>query len=373
MNRENNMNRILTGLVVCLLSGACMQAVQATTPAADPTDAILVAYPLTAGNAATFWTSMAADTVASFWYTDWATRDYIDMNTANNSYPGRNGWTSWTDAEMWVYAAADQYGLYMYVLVEDNVFVDPTTDDWFWDGTDACIDLMSSDSIIAAGPTADILVNTAWNFGLTFTSQQFQVWVGAASSHPTGMKYNFYDPAYFDWTYNDVNIADLPGQYNGMQVAVVNIDETHKAQQWFIPWTALGVTGLPVGASVAGKRFAYESGYNDVDAATATGADVKCLRWLKGDPFGPGTSVAANEAFWGNIQVADEMTDPVAQSGTKVKLHANAMPKIGVVRTELYNLKGERIAASSHIAKNTMLIQRQVLTNGKIQINKIRY
>ena len=69
-------------------------------------------------------------------------------------------------------------------------------------------------------------------------------------------------------------------------------------QEWFIPWSELGVEGPPR----AGQRFGLSGGYNDVDLLDDGAEHVASLRWREGcDPVDP--SGAAVGHAWGDLEI----------------------------------------------------------------------
>jgi hypothetical protein len=332
----------------------------------DPADGLLIAYRLTAEQKAAF--SATDGVVSPFWDSDWADRDFIDMNTVDNSYPGRDMWDGEGDARITVKAAADAEGLYLYLLVEDNVFVDPieptSPNVWMYDACDVYIDLLSSTEIGEGAP--DILAMPDFRRALTFTTLQMIVFMGAAEI-PTSIGYRMYDQVFFGWTnFNVIPFAEIPQFFIGMQIEVMRVDQTKKAQEWFIPWNYMG-GGIGYKGPLANKKFAFTAGYNDMDGDAGT---VNSLRWKTYDPYAitpESEGLAIDERAlnsWGDIIMAEDMPDA---EGVSVKRPAfNRSLKHGtVMKTELYNLKGERVLSKSAVMKNSILIERSILSNGK--------
>jgi len=149
-------------IAVCI----CLSVQQAMATAVDPADYVLIAYTLTSAQKAQFKTNDNA--ASAFWEADWSGRDYIDMNTTSNSYPGFDQWTGTDDAHMTVKAAADAQGLYVLMLIDDNVFIDPVGTDYRNDACDLYFDALSSEQIKSATP--DIMVNPTYGWALTTSS-----------------------------------------------------------------------------------------------------------------------------------------------------------------------------------------------------------
>jgi len=337
--------------------GFLSSVVQVSATAVDPSDYVLIAYSLTPAQKAQF---SAVDNAASaFWETDWNGRDYIDMNTTANSYPGFDQWTGPDDAHITIKAAYNESGLYLYMQVDDNVFIDPSGTDYRTDACDLYFDALSSEQLRSASP--DIMVNPTYGWALTTSSQQFQVWMGAATV-PRSLMYNFYDPNLFDFIIgNKVLFDDLPTLYKGMDIEVFRMSDTRKGQEWFIPWNYIGVTGIPAGTVPAGRRIGFTGGYNDQDEA---GGTEKILRWKKSDPF------AATGAMdsWGDIELCTE-TNIIANHA----IHLNKAANENTIRTEIFDLKGVKIPAGTSVAKNSLVIERRILAGGSSRSRQIRY
>jgi hypothetical protein len=83
----------------------------------------------------------------------------------------------------------------------------------------------------------------------------------------------------------------------GIQFDVVAVDATHKAQEWLIPWGALGLDA----PAQAGQRLGFSGGFNDKDGDSPETAE---LRWMLKDPW-----VGLGEAnYWGDLEVASSAT-----------------------------------------------------------------
>jgi hypothetical protein len=323
----------------------------------NPDDDLLQVYKITDAQMAAFSTSDGV--ISPFWASDWDSRDYIDMNTTNNSYPGRDAWDGSDDANITIKAAASSDGLYFYALVTDNVWVDATGGEnaWASDAVDLYFDSKSSTEIASGGE--EIMVNPAYGWALTYTSQQMQVWMGA-SALPTAFMFNYYDDLYWTWSYNNTTFANAALLYGGMTMEVVSVDATSKAQEWFIPWGFVGTGGI---AEVAeGTQIGFTGGYNDLDG---DGGEVNCLRWKNYDPF----SSANGLTSWGNLVISEAI--PV---GT-VSPVANRVIDNGSIATKaLYTLNGEKLAAKdvAMVRNHAMVVERTVLSSGKVVSRMIR-
>jgi hypothetical protein len=329
----------------------------------NPNDDILLFYKLTADQKAAFSTSDGQ--IADFWTNGWS-GDYIDMNTDNNSYPGRDNWSGTDDARITIKAAADETGLYFYMKVNDDTWVDaPGGDaDWGYDACDLYFDSKSSEELANGGEA--ILVNPAFGWALSFTSQQYQVWMGSGVTVPNRFGFNYYDDLYFTWSYNSVQFNQAAVLYNGMAMEVVSVDATTKSQEWFVPWSHVGTGGIS-GTITAGTQFGWTGGYNDRDGDGAAEAD--CLRWTNGyDPFTSDDAQAL--ASWGDMEAAEDITisTPTLRSAAQ-----SIRDGAKVVSTQYFTLRGELLPSAdlSQISGHSMILQRKVLSNGQVISNRI--
>jgi len=334
--------------------------------AADPSDYLLEMPKLTDAQKAAFSTTDGQ--ISAFW-DSWGANDYIEMTTGNNSYPGRAPWDGPDDAGITIKAAVTVNGLYFYMNIKDNVWVDASggSDNWKMDAVDVFFDAQSSDEINACQP--DCLVNAAYNWALSFTSQQIQMWMGA-SALPTMFKFNFYDPLYFDWSYNTTSFDNAKTLYNGMHMEVVQVDATHKAQEWFVPWQNFGDVQNGVSGDLSGKKFAFTAGYNDMDG---DGGDVGCLRWKKSDPFASVTAGHDPFGSWGNMQMPADLGSAqtgIVSRGARDGITASE----NVVSTQFFNLRGERIdiAAARRLSGNAFFVKRLLFKDGSVKNIKVR-
>ena len=326
---------------------------------------VLQSYTLTKEEKAQFLTT--SGTPSAFWTTDWAGRDSIAMDPVNNAYPNSGDpWSGPNDSRLTVKAAADNAGLYLYFLIEDDKFLDPVDNRWDYDATDFDIDERCSAQIRAGGKDSSSTVHGEYPFAMDATGQQFQAWAGTS----TVIGWNT-----FHWdgvVYGTANIADLASQHNGMAVKTSRIDSTHRAHEWFIPWEVISNGGdLKTGDSLAGRQFAFAGGYNDLDYpngiygnATAIGSAVKRLRWNLYDPFLKDWTKSLSS--WGDIQMAADM--PAVHGTTSIKIQKSGhsiMQDSRVLKDELYNLQGKKIPTGLRNAGNSLIIQRTLLTDGK--------
>lgn len=338
------MGRFLAGAI----SVAMLAASGSYALTADPADAVLGLYELTEAQTSSF--SASDQKVSDFWK-EWTGKDYIDMNTTNNSYPGRDAWSGTDDAHITVKAGYGKLGIYLYCEVTDNTWVDPVTgsEGWGYDAVDLYFDNKSSADISSGGDA--VMVNPSYGWSLTFTSQQVQVWMGSTAL-PTTFRYSYYDELYWDWSRNEVEFATAATTYNGMAMEVVKVDDTHKTQEWFIPWSQVGVGGVS-GAKTAGTRFGFSGGYNDMDGEDG---EVKSLRWKLYDPFAGAENALAS---WGDLELEKDIALGVAPKARNLGRQLTGK----ITATQYFTLKGQRIAAptAQYVGNATMVVERAIV------------
>jgi len=232
--------------------------------------------------------------VSKFW-SNWAGRDSILLTPEKNAYLS-SSFDGSRDAQMSIKAAGDRKGLYLLIEIYDDQFMPALTKDsvpvWLTDAVDISIDTLGSESVLAAtesGYTGSNQVSA-----LTKTSKQFQVWNGVLVS-PSRFRYT----AFFNYSgIVSSMIVDFEAisQNEGVLIEILWIDQMRKVQEWFIPWSALHLNGVPC----AGKRLALASGYNDVDYDNTAAPDM--LRWRTEGIF----ISAKNDSMpdpWGDLKI----------------------------------------------------------------------
>ncbi len=349
------MNRFLAvSAVALLLCGAGRAAAQCD----DPYDATLCAPTLTANQIAQF--SHTDQAVSAFW-SDWAGKDYAELVAPDDCYPDRCGFVGTDDAAMTIKAAASASGLYLYLEVMDNTWVDRSdASDIGADATDMFLDKMSADEIFTCTGCLIGLYNSL----LSYTTNQFQIWFG--TSAPTGINFQAYDENLWSWqalglTFQQAEIL------KGMKVEVIALDATHKAQEWFFPWKFLGSEGILEGTDISSRRIAFTGGYNDKDGDNTTN---HCLRWTTKDPW-----VGAGETnYWGDILLAADVGQVVYEE-TRVEqpLSAAGASRAAVGPASYYTLKGEAVSGRglSSVSNGTVLLKK--VTGGAVsKVNVVR-
>lgn len=262
-------------------------------PPVDPLDNILVAYYITE----TWEGSFSPDDRMPSPLWDQILSDQYDaaVLTIDRNGVQRGGvpFTSFDDCRMMIKAAYGAKGLYLLAEVVDNSFINAKTS-WQYDRVDLFVDNQSSKNIYSQDPAAVFFNPTSWQN--TYTSVNFQVAFGA-DTIPSQFLYNHYDSLYWDMTFNTVDMADARQTMNGFAVDIFPADTNSKAQEWFIPWSEVGVGGTD-GLPSFGTMLAFAGGYNDLDADHPEESAVNQLRWVnKLDPYAPPDSLPG----WGDI------------------------------------------------------------------------
>jgi hypothetical protein len=345
------MNRLFVAMVVCAMAFAINGYGQCANDLADKE---LCMYTLTPAQAASF--SVTDNAVSAFWTTGWAGRDYVQLIPPDNCYPGSCNFVGGaTDAMMTVKAGCTTQGLYLYVAIQDNIWVDRASASDI--GADA-VDLFFDDSSSAfIGTCTDCRIGLYGNF-LTYTTAQCQIWMGGTVA-PTGLYYQYYDNSLWSWGAHPVTWAEAAAQYN-LHVEVVTVDATHKVQEWFIPWTNFGNGGFPVGTAIAGKRVGFSGGYNDKDGDNAV---EDKLRFTGKDPW----STVITDA-WGDMLIPSDVGPVEAYSTGVIKsTNARGVSASRVVATEYYSLSGSRIAPESlqQLPANSVCVKVSRLADGR--------
>jgi hypothetical protein len=329
----------------CLLVAAVVLAAAgvARGQCDDPFDAVLCVNTITPMQEATF--SSTDGTVSTFWAG--LTGDYFELVPPDDCYPGMCNFSGTSDGTITVKAAGTGRGVYLYVEVQDNVWVDWSGGASYGDDSvDLYFDKLDANTVYTC---TDCLIGL-YDSRLSYTTQQFQVFMGA-STPPSTFRFQSYDANMWSWTTVDLSWADAKAQY-GFEMEVVTVDATHKVQEWFFPWQKYG-TGYPVGENMGGKLLAFAGGYNDMDGDNP---DPDKLRWpLGGDPWG------GDQNYWGDVQLASDIgtvQEVVTSAVRGPALGAGiGVPEGGLA--EYYTLRGERVPSRAVVgAASGIVVQR---------------
>ena len=143
--------------------------------------------------------------------------------------------------------------------------------------------------------------------GLTITTKQYQVACGTEGKRPAGFKRSVPD----QWDFHSVFFSFNDAQkYFGLEIENLNIEHYNKAQEWFIPWSEIGIAEEPP----PGTKFGFSGGYNDRDTGehfppgvNSSGGSTKAsngLRWIGNiDPWGESKPPFA----WGQIELGGKL------------------------------------------------------------------
>lgn len=298
----------------------------------DAFDGILCASLLSTDQVAQF--DAADEKVSDFWHS--LSGDYIELVPSDSDcYPGYCGFSDATDATVLVKVGATDEGLYVYSEVRDNTWVDPSGGDSYGDDSvDLYFDKLSADEIFTCTDCQIGLYSST----LTYTSQQFQLFMGGAEV-PGTFRYSYYDDNLWTWTTADLAWNAASALY-GFEAEIVAVDATTKAQEWFFPWTFFG-KGLEAGTDLNGMKVGFAGGYNDMDGDN-TQPDK--LRWPNGkDPW---ASDARTVNYWGDILLPDVAT---AVRDGREALTGQPRSAVGgmVVKVDYFSLAGEKLSADA--------------------------
>jgi len=336
-------------VVACVLA---MTSVSFGQDCSDAYDNNLCVYPIPAADA-----QFAVDGALSAFWADWTGKDYAEMIPPGSCYPGRCNFTGGaSDAKLVIKAAGTGRGIYILSTVTDNTWVDradPT--DWGADAIDFYFDSKDANNIYTC---TDCRIGGYCTL-CTYTTQQFQVWMGATSL-PTGCKYQYYDENLWSWQDSYVEFVNMKFLY-GMEVDVVALPGGDKAQEWYFPWEKYGQS-IAVGTLLDGMQVAFSGGYNDKDGDNA---NPDCLRWLLKDPW------AGDANYWGNFTMQAGMGNVVPGIGIHDKaFKAAAAGKAQKASTAFFTLQGQKITAPLNtLPKGAIVVQRSTMTDGSVVSN----
>jgi hypothetical protein len=354
----------------------------------EPTDRIFVAYKLTAAQEAQF--NVATSGASEFWglLTGCSAIDYIYITPQNNGLNRTDGtgpvFTGEDDAQLTVYLAYGDSGLYFYFKVQDNNWVDYQVDcggnpfgctgDWANDAIDFALDPLA--------PEVHTLASFPLGNGWTKECAQYQLRFGGSEA-PTFMRFNFWDNNYdgavgvdpIKW--QNFLFADAAGTYGILNKIVSTADDNIRIQEWLIPWRTVGnPEKTPVGACPAeGAMISAYFGYNDVDGDAVSQANLKELRTGTGDQMNAIRLDNGIQDSWSTILFGPSLTtqNESAQCGMAgVRLPGTAQHQVvdgKIVRTEYYGLNGQRLTVRNGklmTSPHSVVIERKIFANGVV-------
>ncbi len=299
------MRWVALSMLLCIAGGVYGQI--------GSSDSVLVARQLTVEEESMF----RRDGRPSPFWMRW-NADSIDMMAPANCYPDRCGFTGIEDARVAVKAAWSRKGLYLYLCVRDDRWVERTdAEDWGADVLDMYLDSQDARSIFTC---TDCLMGL-YASTLTYCTQMFQTWIGAPQQ-PQRFRYAYYDENLWSWQTVELTYDAAEVLYS-ISMDVAGAGTGARMQEWFIPWSSLGC-GIQEGTTLVGKRIAFTAGYNDKDGDNV---EPHCLRWRGKDPWATDAQLVN---YWGDILLDGTPAPPPPPSGAPVPV---AMPDSSTDRT----------------------------------------
>jgi len=323
---------------------AALCAGQASAQCSDAFDNVLCVSTITPVQAAQF--SATDGQVAGFWAG--LSGDFFELVPPDNCLTGMCGFSGESDGTVKIKAAGTTKGVYLYIEVQDNVWVDWSGGNSYGDDSvDLYFDKLDANTVHTC---TDCKIGL-YTSDLSYTTQQFQVFMGA-NTPPSTFRFAYYDAASWAWTTVNTSWADARAQY-GFEVEAVTVDATHKVQEWFFPWDTWGTQGLAPGTALGGMRLGFAGGYNDMDGDNP---QPDCLRWpLGGDPW------LSDRNYWGDLLLASDMGTVEAHSTAASRPAGMARPaapaRVGA-SDALYTLRGERVPAGASVRAAGIAVQR---------------
>lgn len=197
------------------------------------------------------------------------------------------------DARLTMKAAHSARGMYLYLEVADDHFVECNPDRYYdTDAIDLLIDSRSSAEVTDQANNPE-LINQFW--GLSLTTKQVHVAFGDRKQPPFFLL-NYADP--WDFTQHRHTFQEAREQL-GIEIRIIRRSPMVRIQEWFLPWAEVGNGGLECEPAI-GSKLAFAIGYNDIDPGSEL---VKKLRLVDGtSPWQFGAKDEAPRG-WGDIQV----------------------------------------------------------------------
>lgn len=258
-------------------------------------DSVLVAYWLTSAEEGVF---AAEPGVTSAFWTQWDQRDSAVLTTAMNSFPGTDGWDGEGDAGLVSKAAGGMHGLYLLVLTWDDSWVDTAGEDQRADRLSIWVDDSSSTALWAClryGCRASALGGAASTTTTIYTLNHLVQ--GVSTDRFTLWKWD--QDLMCGLCPRQVTVAEAEHCF-GMQIRVLQTNDTTKVVEMRIPWWFIGVRSQLCDTNSAhlgvvpgrGTRKAFALGYDDLDWA---GDELRQMGWLGRTPWYDDT------CYWGDL------------------------------------------------------------------------
>jgi hypothetical protein len=348
------MKRCFSSLCVgSLIAAASISALEYDVNSGDAT---VYAPVLTAAQEATF--SVTDSTMSSFW-DSWDEYDLAILNIEDHVHAMRGSFSDPADAGLEIKVASGGKGFYLYCKVTDDTWqMPPSSGAFAFDAVDFLFDTKSPAEIIDAPPTQ----GNSKDYGVTASTQQYQIFMGDANNLPTSMIYNSVDEDFLQMSNQQSFGLDTMAVKYGVKVEIVKIDATTKVMEWFVPWTHLKITDATI---QEGRHIGFCAGYNDMDDATAPEAALRLKG--KGDPISGGNTLdkyAEKKQYWGEIV----FTASVATELRSALVLRNKANMGEIASSDFFTLQGEKIAATniSQIKNHSIVVQRSVLKDGSV-------
>jgi hypothetical protein len=360
------MNRLFSIILVFVfMMGVCPPSAFSQR---DLTDYRLISYALSAEEEALF--SYTDGTRSAFWamWDSSANLDFIyESPYTHGVSTSLLGFEGEEDCNLQVRSAYGDNGLYLYLEVEDDQFLDkgalvPDSEainepglnaEWMNDAVDFVIDRYSSEE----QKEEDLYLTMGDQRTASYVQIQYR-FGGQAGPSPV-VRYSCFDPA---WTgvgdpikYSHLSVNELYAM--GILFEVIVLDPYTKCQEWLIPWAQVG-SGLP-GKPEMGKKIAFITGYNDIDVGEAR-ADI--LRWKnKCDAY-------CNSDNWGDLEFAGSLYEAAP---VRRHLQRPAFAYASAPPAQKFSLTGQMIDTRRFAAKAAPCIIRYVEPDGKTKCEKM--
>ncbi len=273
--------------------GTVGSRVSGTTPVSAPESLgpVLAVPGLSAAQEKTFGAKDNA--VSAFWE---QVAGELRLTAKENADEGsRFSIVTMADAVLRVKAAHTARGLYLYLEVTDNCFMECSPEFYYAvDAVDIMLDCHSSAHVSDSANDTQLICQ-GWGLGLA--TKQIHVAFGNRRPPPFFLR-NYADP--WDFTQHRCTFEEAR-THLGIDIRFVTLSKMVRVQEWFLPWAEVG-TGLITEEPPVGTRLAFAAGYNDTDA---DGSGEKRLRLM--GPSSPWRHGAGTEAprGWGDILIED--------------------------------------------------------------------
>jgi len=272
-----------------LTSPAVARAAAPTGQSPASAGPVLVAPGLTAAQERLFGSGKG--TVSAFWE---QISPALHLTQAQNADEGTKfSIVTTADARMTLKAAHTARGLYFYVEVTDNCFMECDPGRYYsTDAVDILLDSKPS-AVITDAANERQLICQGW--GLSLTTKQIHVAFGNRTLPPFFLR-NYADP--WDFTQHRATFAEARKRF-GIEIRFAKLSKLVRVQEWFLPWAEVGADGLP-GEPAIGTKLAFAAGYNDMDPGQTS---EKKLRLIGGtSPWKCGAGTPAPRG-WGDLEI----------------------------------------------------------------------